>query len=415
MHGIGVLCGLGAGAWLGAAEAPTKLVNTGLSPYAISLCMVAGVFTARWSLPTLFKGTRSVFADLAANKHLLPVAIIAGMLWAVANTLTVFAIRDVGLAVAFPLWNTNSLVGIFWGRVLFGELKGASAMNIAKVLLGALAIVGAAIMLGFSTIQSGGSHASHAVGGILAAAGASLLWGTMYIPYRKAYVSGMSPLSFVTIFTVGELGTVFALVLALDGGTRAAVFHSPEVGHMLFWLFLGGFVWVIGDIFQQYATKFLGIGRGIPLSNTNQLWGLGWGALVFGELTHADATHRLLVVVGSVVMIFGAMAVSTAIATEREHSSTNQSLLRECNRYELDYDRVLRAYGGAREALSKNPRAWWDYAIIAGATGVFVWLGLKARVPTLEMNYWWVGLLSLLLIFTAAVCFWVLWNRTRFS
>ncbi|HET6207941.1 MAG TPA: GRP family sugar transporter, partial [Terracidiphilus sp.] len=361
MHGIGVLCGLGAGAWLGAAEAPTKLVNTGLSPFAISLCMVAGVFTARWSLPTLFKGTRSVFADLAQNKHLIPVAIIAGMLWAVANTLTVFAIRDVGLAVAFPLWNTNSLVGIFWARVLFGELKGASAMNVVKVLLGALAIVGAAIMLGFSTIQSSGPHAAHAVGGVLAAIGASLLWGTMYIPYRKAYVSGMSPLSFVTIFTVGELGTVFALVLALDGGTRAAVFHSPEVGHMLFWLFLGGFVWVIGDIFQQYATKFLGIGRGIPLSNTNQLWGLAWGALVFGELTHADATHRLLVVAGSVVMIFGALAVSTAVATEREHSSINQSLLRECNRYRLDYDRVLRAYGGTREALSKNPRAWWDY------------------------------------------------------
>ena len=415
MHGIGVLCGLGAGAWLGAAEAPTKLVNTGLSPYAISLCMVAGVFTARWSLPTLFKGTRSVFADLAANKHLIPVAIIAGMLWAVANTLTVFAIRDVGLAVAFPLWNTNSLVGIFWARVLFGELKGASAMNIAKVLLGALAIVGAAIMLGFSTIQSSGPHAAHAVGGVLAAIGASLLWGTMYIPYRKAYVSGMSPLSFVTIFTVGELGTVFALVLAFDGGTRAAVFHSAETGHMLFWLFLGGFVWVVGDIFQQYATKFLGIGRGIPLSNTNQLWGLAWGALVFGELTHADATHRLLVVAGSVVMIFGAMAVSTAVATEREHGSINQSLLRECNRYRLDYDRVLRAYGGTREALSKNPRAWWDYAIMAGAVGVFVWLGLKARVPTLEMNYWWVGVLSLLLILTATVCFRVLWNRTRFS
>ena len=113
-------------------------------------------------------------------------------------------------------------------------------------------------MLGFSTIQGGGAHAAHALGGILAAAGASLLWGTMYIPYRKAYVSGMNPLSFVTIFTVGELGTVFALVLALDGGTKAAVFHSPEVGHMLFWLFLGGFVWVIGDIFQQFATKYLG-------------------------------------------------------------------------------------------------------------------------------------------------------------
>ena len=126
-HGLGVLCGIGAGVWLGAAEAPTKLVNAGLSPYAVSLCMVAGVFVARWSVPTLLKGTRAVFRDLGANRQLIPFAVLAGMLWAVANTLTVFAIRDVGLAIAFPLWNTNSLVGILWGRLLFGELKGAGA------------------------------------------------------------------------------------------------------------------------------------------------------------------------------------------------------------------------------------------------------------------------------------------------
>src|SRR3569833_3108440 len=229
IHRLGVICALTAGVWLGAAEAPTKLVNSGLSPYAISLCMVAGVFTARWTVPTMLKGTRNVFADLSEHRHLIPIAILAGMLWAVANTLTVFAIRDVGLANAFPLWNTNSLVGILWGRVLFGELKGASRQNVAKVLLGSLAIVAAAVMLGFSTIEAHGSHPQRAIGGILAAIGASLLWGTMYVPYRKAYISGMNPLSFVTVFTIGELGTMFALVLALDGGTNAAVFHSSDL------------------------------------------------------------------------------------------------------------------------------------------------------------------------------------------
>jgi glucose uptake protein GlcU len=415
VHGLGVLCGLGAGVWLGAAEAPTKLVNSGLSPYAISLCMVAGVFTARWTIPTLLKGTQQVFVDLGRNKHLIPIAILAGMLWAVANTLTVFAIRDVGLAIAFPLWNTNSLVGILWGRLLFGELQGASGKNVAKVVLGALAIVLAAVMLAFSTIHSGGAHASRAAGGVLAAAGASLLWGTMYIPYRKAYISGMNPLSFVTVFTVGELGTVLAMVLAFDGGTKAAVFHSSQVRPMLFWLFLGGFVWVIGDLFQQFATKYVGIGRGIPLSNTNQLWGLAWGALVFGELTHADATQRLLVVMGSLVMLLGALSVSTAIATEREHASTNRALQRECDRYRLDYAEVLRAYSGAVNGNGNNGRAWWDYAILAGAVSVFVWLGLNARAPGLEMNLGWAAALAVILVASAAVCAVALWKVTRFS
>jgi drug/metabolite transporter (DMT)-like permease len=284
LHGLGVVCGIGAGVWLGAAEAPTKLVTTGLSPFAISLCMVAGVFTARWTVPTLLKGTRYIISDLARKKHLIVWALLAGALWAVANTLTVFAIRDVGLAIAFPLWNANSLIGLFWGWLLFGELRGASGTTVAKVVIGAVAIVAAAILLGFSTIQGGIAPPRNAIHGIVAAAGASLLWGTMYVPYRKAYISGMNPLSFVTAFTVGELSMMFALVLALDGGTNSPVFHSSQVKPMLFWLFLGGFVWVIGDIFQQFAVKYLGIGRGIPLSNTNQLWGLAWGALVFGEL-----------------------------------------------------------------------------------------------------------------------------------
>ncbi len=415
VHGVGVACGLAAGVWLGAAEAPTKLVNSGLSPFAISLCMVAGVFTARWTLPTLLKGTRYVFADLALNRHLILNAILAGMLWAVANTLTVYAIRDVGLTIAFPLWNANSLVGIFWGRVLFGELKGASAKTLAKVLLGALAIVTAAVLLGFSTIHSSGPHAPRAVAGILAAAGASLLWGTMYIPYRKAYISGMNPLSFVTVFTLGELVTCFALVLALDGGTHAAVFHSPEIKHLIFWLFLGGFVWVIGDLFQQFATKYLGIGRAIPLSNTNQLWGLAWGALVFGELAHADATHRLLVVAGSVVMILGALAVSTAVAGERENSSTNQALLRECNRYGLDYNRVLATYG--RSDLDDDPagRSIWDYAIVFAASAVFFYLGVNARVPALAMQFTWLWALGAVLVATALLAGYALWKATRFS
>jgi glucose uptake protein GlcU len=414
-HGLGVVCGLGAGVWLGAAEAPTKLVNSGFSPFAVSLCMVAGVFTARWTFPTLLKGTRYVFDDLMEKKHLIVWAILAGMLWAVANTLTVFAIRDVGLTIAFPLWNTNSLIGLLWGWLLFGELRGADPRNILKVVLGSIAIVAAAVMLGFSTIHGGATRSPHAVNGILAAVGASLLWGTMYVPYRKAYVSGINPLSFVTVFTIGELGTVFALVLALDGGTKSAVFHSPQTRHLLFWLFLGGFVWVVGDLFQQFATKYLGIGRGIPLSNTNQLWGLAWGALVFGELAHADSRHKLLVLGGSLVMILGAFAISTAVSNEKERSSTNDALLRECRRYNLSYTQVLRAYSGQEFGEKNEKRRWWDYLIVIVAIAVFVYLGANATVPQLAMNYRWMAVLGAILLGTLGACGWQLLKKTGFS
>jgi drug/metabolite transporter (DMT)-like permease len=413
LHGLGVICGLTAGVWLGAAEAPTKLVNAGFSPFAISLCMVAGVFTARWTFPTLLKGTTYVFADLAEKKHLIVWALLAGALWAVANTLTVFAIRDVGLAVAFPMWNANSLIGLLWGRVLFNELKGASGKNISKVILGGISIVIAAVMLGFSTLH-GGTMGQHAVRGIAAALGASLMWGTMYVPYRKAYISGMNPLSFVTAFTVGELGTVLALTLILDGGIHSTAFQLFHMPGVLFWLFLGGFVWVVGDLFQQFAAKYLGIGRGIPLSNTNQLWGLAWGALVFGELAGADHQHLMLVIGGSVMMILGALAISTAVASAKELTSTNEAVLRECERYGLDYNKTMLAQAGDEFGGKEEKRRWWDYAIVIAATAVFVTLGVRAVVPPLAMNMHWVAALGATLALSIAAGGWSLWRRTRF-
>lgn len=299
------------------------------------------------------------------------------------------------------------------GQGAFRELEGASGKNISKVVVGAVAIVIAAVMLGFSTLH-GGTMGQHAVRGIAAALGASLMWGTMYVPYRKAYLSGMNPLSFVTAFTVGELGTVLALTLLLDGGIHSTAFQLFHMPGVLFWLFLGGFVWVIGDLFQQFAAKYLGIGRGIPLSNTNQLWGLAWGALVFGELATADHQHILLVIGGSVMMILGALAISTAVASAKEHTSTNEAVLRECNRYGLDYNKTMLAQAGDEFGGKDEKRQWWDYAIVLTATGVFVVLGLRAIVPPLAMNVRWVAFLGAVLVLSLIAGGWSLWRRTRF-
>src|SRR3989449_5030899 len=144
--------------------------------------------------------------------------------------------------------------------------------------------------------------AGHPARGVAAALAAGALWGTMYIPYRKAYLTGMNPLSFVTFFTIGEVGMMTAIALADRGGPAALLAELARARDVLFWLLLGGFVWVVGDLFQQYAAKYVGISRGIPLSNTNQLWGLLWGVLVFGELHGASGRTYAQVVGGSLLM-----------------------------------------------------------------------------------------------------------------
>ena len=289
------------------------------------------------------------------------------MLWAVANTLTVFAIRNVGLSIAFPLWNINSLVGLFWGWLLFNELRGAGW---ARVVGGAVAIVGGACLLAYATSQKANSAPGGAALGVAAALTAGLLWGTMYIPYRKAYISGMNPLSFVTVFTFGELGTVWTLAVVFGGGVHSVIAELGRARPALFWLFLGGFCWVVGDLFQNYAAKYIGIARGIPLSNTNQLWGLAWGVLVFGELAGQGAAIEILFGMGSLFMIAGAAAICTAEASASEQSSLKLAMERECRRYNLDPERIAPSVRG-EESLSPQStgRKWWELSLHHGGRG----------------------------------------------
>src|SRR5205814_10150167 len=106
----------------------------------------------------------------------------------------------------------------------------------------------------------------------------------------------MNPLSFVTFFSFGELGMMTLLSVSSLG---LAPLWQELLGarSIIFWLILGGFVWVIGDIFQQFAAKYVGISRGIPLSNSNQFWGLLWVILVFGEL-HGGCSFVYFEVIG---------------------------------------------------------------------------------------------------------------------
>src|SRR6202158_2498176 len=355
---LGLLCGFTAGAWLGTAEAPTKLVSVGVSPMVISLIMVIGVFLARWSLPALILGTSSIRADVRRAPHLIIWAVLAGCLWAVANTLTIFAIRDIGLSIAFLLWNSNSLLGIVWGFVFFSELRHAGWRRWTGVLGGALIMcAGAALLAVASSTQA---PAAHSMRGVWAALGAGILWGTMYIPYRKAYLSGMNPLSFVTFFSFGELGMM--TVLSVSSLGFAPLWQELlSARSVIFWLMLGGFFGVSGDVFQQYAAKYVGISRGIPLSNSNQLWGLLWGILVFGELHGSGASTYMQVIGGSLLMMLGVGAIALSSATATEQAQWKEAALRESERYGMDKEHVKARMRGMQAAgESRSSRSLLD-------------------------------------------------------
>jgi len=412
LQALGVLCGFAAGAWLGAAEAPTKLVRAGISPVLISLVMVVGVFLARWSVPALLRGTSQVYADAQQAPHLIVWAILAGCLWAVANTLTIFAIRDIGLSIAFPLWNMNSLLGILWGFLFFHELRSAGWRRWLGVLGGALLMfVGAFLLALASSTQAPAGRALH---GIIAALSAGVLWGTMYIPYRKAYLTGMNPLSFVAFFTIGELGMMRALAFFSSGGLVSLWQELITARPALFWLAAGGFIWVIGDLFQQYAAKYVGISRGIPLSNTNQLWGLLWGVFVFGELHGRSPSLYAQVVGGSLIMAAGAAAIAFSSAPPKEHEQWQAAALRESERYGTNPDYVRAGLEGRGHSLSSK-RTALDWTMLVVATLTFLALALLARPPLVPFDLRAAAVLLSIIVLILTVSVVALWRTTKFN
>jgi drug/metabolite transporter (DMT)-like permease len=235
----------------------------------------------------------------------------------------------------------------------------------------------------------------------------------MYIPYRKAYLTGMNPLSFITFFTVGELVTM--LILAISYRGTIPLWHElTGAKAVLFWLMLGGFVWVIGDLFQQYATKYVGISRGIPLSNTNQLWGLLWGVLVFHELRGGGRITYEQVIGGSVLMALGAVAIALSSATEDEHSSWKEAARREGERYGVEDEYVHAGMEGRAYEPASSGRSVLDWMLILVTTALFAALAIVSKPPQLDVSFGWAAALNVVMFTLMAACGVALWRTTRF-
>ena len=254
-----------------------------------------------------------------------------------------------------------------------------------------------------------------ALRGVIAALSAGVLWGTMYIPYRKAYLTGMSPLSFITFFTIGELGMMTAIAVTFSGGVTPLWRELSAAREVLFWLLLGGFVWVIGDLFQQYAVKYAGITRGIPLSNTNQLWGLLWGILVFGELRGEGGSMLGHVIAGSLVMALGAGVIALSSVTRAEHQRWQVTAAREGKRYHVDPAYTSAGLAGREASATTHRRTWVDWTIVIAATTILIGFGAMARTPQIAVRWEWMAALCVVMLGALASCGFALWRTTRFS
>lgn len=171
---------------------------------------------------------------------------------------------------------------------------------------------------------------------------------------------------------------------------------------------------MIGDLFQQYAAKYIGISRGIPLSNTNQLWGLLWGILVFGELHGRGSLLYTQVIGGSLVMTAGAAAIALSSAPAREHERWQAAAMRESALYGIAVDYVRAGLEG-RALVKSARRTLLDWVMLGVACLVFGLMATMARAPMVALNYRAAGVLLALTLAILVVCGGALWRTTQFS
>ena len=174
-------------------------------------------------------------------------------------------------------------------------------------------------------------------------------------------------------------------------------------------------MWVVGDLFQNYAAKYVGISRGIPLSNTNQVWGLLWGILVFGELHGLTHSVYAQVIGGSLLMAAGAVAIAFSSATEGEYSSWKEAAQRESDLYNIDPAYVAARMEGKEIDAKNHARTLIDWLLIGGATLIFAAFGLMASIPEMEIHWGWLAALTSAMLLVLVAGGVALWRITRFN
>lgn len=85
-------------------------------------------------------------SESSLNTSAITLTIVSGVLWALGTTLVNYSIVkfDTPIAILTPLYNTNTLVAVLGGMILFAEWKVVSA---APVLIGTTLVVLGGIFL----------------------------------------------------------------------------------------------------------------------------------------------------------------------------------------------------------------------------------------------------------------------------
>jgi glucose uptake protein len=240
-------------------------------------------------------------------------ALLAGVIFNLANLLLVAAIDMAGLSIAFPVGIGIALVV---GTVLsfVQQQKGNLAMLSAGVLCAVLAVIldGKA----YGEISSGRAVSRKS---ILTCVVSGVLMG-LWAPFStRALTHGntLGPYSIAVFLTGGALASCFLwniyfMKKPLVGEPVAfsGLFGGPVSGHVLG--LIGGAIWATGTVFNLVAANFTGVAISYSIGQSAPMVAALWGVFVWKEFAGANTRAKAYLATMFIFYILAILLIARA-------------------------------------------------------------------------------------------------------
>ena len=249
-------------------------------------------------------------------------ALIAGVIFNIANLLLVAAVDIAGLAIAFPIAIGIAVVeGVILsyalqprGQMIF--LGAGVALAVVAVLFDARAYR----ILSRSTVPAAtGTEPSSAAKGIIVSIVSGILMGGFapFVTHALTAGESLTPYSVAALFSVGALlcclvVNAYFMKRPLHGPvtTFADYFRAGPRNHLLG--LAGGIAWAVGGCFNFIAAGFVGVPISYAIGQSAPLIAAGWGVFVWHEFKGAprSAWTALLWMAAAYVVAIGLIAAA---------------------------------------------------------------------------------------------------------
>jgi glucose uptake protein len=243
-------------------------------------------------------------------------AILAGVIFNLANLLLVAGIDMAGLATAFPVSIGIALVvGVILSYV---EQPRGDLVMLTGGVIGAIV----AVVLDGKAYGQLGTGREISRKSIVVCTISGVLMG-LWAPFStRALTHGntLTPYSVVVFLTLGALLSCFVWNLyfmkkPLVGQPVGfgGFFRAPVRGHLLG--LLGGLIWATGTVFSLVAANYTGVATSYAIGQSAPMVAALWGIFAWKEFRGANARARIFLGLMFVFYVLAILLVARAITT----------------------------------------------------------------------------------------------------